>query len=81
MSFDRSPFRALCEAVWLFQRECKDAELTASLTINLDPESLARVMRSEEFIFQAEHLPNGAIRIMDAIIIPRRLNSESSNGH
>lgn len=77
MAIDRSPFRALCEAIWLFQRECKDAELTASLTVNLDPETFARIIRSEEAPFSVEHMKNGNLRIMDAIVIPRRLASES----
>jgi hypothetical protein len=75
MGFGRSPFRALCEGIWRFQNELADAGMTSSLVINLDPRDFRGVLASEEAMFNTERLPDGGIRIMDAIVRPRRLKT------
>jgi hypothetical protein len=81
MSLGRNPFRALCEGIYAFQRELGSAGMTSSLVVNLDPHDFKGVLHSAETWMGGEMLPDGSVRIMDAIVRPRRLKVAENNGN
>lgn len=73
MSLNRDKFRALCAAIDAFQREMDDANMKSSIVINLDLPDFQGVMHSADQMFGYTIMPDGSVKIMDAIVRPRRL--------
>lgn len=78
MSLTRNAYAALCRGILLFQRELASLDMKASITINLDPIDFAAVMHSADPLMMstAEQMPDGSVRIMDAIVRARRLRDD-----